>query len=39
MSYCDDTKLGTRWQMSLRRCTRFYKFYEIPPRQELFVTI
>ena len=28
MSYCDDTKPATRWQMSLRHCTRFYKFNE-----------
>ena len=28
MSYCDDTKLPTRWQMSLSHCTRFYKLYE-----------
>ena len=28
MSYCDDTKRCTRWQMSLEHCTSFYKFHE-----------
>ena len=39
MSYCDDTKLPTRWQMSLSHCTRFYKLYEksldVPDRDRI----